>query len=875
MTHNEIRASFLEFFRKKNHLIVPSASLVPQADPTLIFTNAGMNQFKDIFLGLKPAEKKRMADTQKCIRVSGKHNDLEEVGFDTYHHTFFEMLGNWSFGDYYKKEAIMWAWELLTDVWKLPGEKLYATVYKNDDEAFEFWKTATDINPEHILRFGEKDNFWEMGETGPCGPCSEIHIDLGAQRDPDPKAWVNSGSARFIEIWNLVFIQYNRGADGKLAELPSKHVDTGMGFERISSILQKVSSNYDTDIFRPIIAAAEELSRKNYSGENIVPMRVIADHIRTIVFSLSDGVIPSNEGRGYVIRRILRRAVRYGTKLGFNRPFLHEIAGIVCKIMKEAFPELQKNFDYVKKLIISEEESFFKTIERGTVIFQEIADSPACRKSRLIPGDQVFLLHDTFGFPPDLTRIMAREKNLEIDENGYNKEMEKQKTMGREARGKTTYDTAGILKSIGDITGYKGDDCYEISAKCIGIIKDQILTDEIFPGESAGLVFNETVFYGESGGQEGDAGNITGPDILFEVTGAVKTEGYIIHNGIMKQGKIKTGSEYSLSCDREKRIFTRKNHSATHLLQKALRTVLGDHIRQSGSRVNDKKLRFDFNHFSALSSEQIGRIEEEVYRAVLADWPVTCTEMTKNEAEKSGALAFFEEKYGERVRVVKMGDYSMEFCGGSHVKSTGEIGYFRITSESSSASGIRRIEAVTGMEAWYLAEKDKQILARVLDKTGTGNHEQLLRKIDSLLAENRELKKKSKTADAVKNDFIPEKAGSVQLVYDEFSDTDSSGLRAIIDNLKNQAKENLAVFFTVKNPDKITFLCGLTADLTQKYHAGNLVNMAAGLCGGKGGGRADFAQAGGKNSSRLSEIPQAVKNYFQGSQHVQLEHPKQ
>ncbi|MFC1504456.1 alanine--tRNA ligase [Spirochaetota bacterium] len=864
MTQNEIRDSFLSFFKSKEHTIVPSASLIPQGDPTLIFTNAGMNQFKDIFLGVKEIRDTRIADSQKCIRVSGKHNDLEDVGFDTYHHTFFEMLGNWSFGDYYKKEAITWAWELLTEVWKLPKERLYATVYKDDDEAFGIWEENTDIAAERILRFDEKDNFWEMGETGPCGPCSEIHFDLGEDIDSSKDAWINSGSPRYIELWNLVFIQYNRRADRSLEDLPSKHVDTGMGFERIVSVLQEKRSNYDTDIFTPVIKAIEDKTKKKYTDAgNEVAFRVIADHIRTVLFSISDGVVPSNEGRGYVIRRILRRALRYGTKLDLHAPFLHAIADTVAENMGDAYIDIKKNLDYSKKIIQSEEEMFYRTLDNGIIIFNGIAEKLEKEGNNTISGTDVFSLYDTYGFPPDLTAVMAQEIGLKIDEKAYAKEMEKQKKSSRESRGKTNYDIFDILKKISQKTEYTGDETYKGKGKILCIIKGKDETDRLAEGEEGVLVFDRSVFYGESGGQVGDTGTVQAGGSLFKVEDTLKQEGFVLHAGKVEKGEISTGKEYEQEYDKAPRDALRKNHTATHLLHKALREVLGTHVKQSGSLVNSAKLRFDFNHFKALTDDEAARVEEMVNSSILANYNVNIFEMTKEEALEKGAIAFFEEKYGEKVRVIDIEGYSIELCGGSHVQSTGEIGSLRILSESSSSSGIRRIEAVTGEEVYRMSVKERGIIAKVMKLVDVSEDERIEEKLAAIMKENKELKKGSaieegKSIHKQIAAIEPEKINEVNFICFIGENIDTKPLREEIDNLKNK-HEKLVVLFAIKNSGKVIFLSGVTKDIAGKYHAGQIVRKAASMCGGSGGGRPDFAQAGGKDTSKIDAAVEAVK----------------
>ena len=721
MTSREIRDQFFEFFREKKHRIIPSAPVVPYDDPTLLFTNAGMNQFKDVFLGKGHRDYNRAANTQKCIRVSGKHNDLEEVGRDTYHHTFFEMLGNWSLGDpakpeagYYKEEAITWAWELLTEVWKLPKERLWATVYRTDDESFNIWKEKTDIDSKHILRFDEKDNFWEMGETGPCGPSSEIHINVG--NDYDNPKWVNAGVEECIEIWNLVFIQYNRDENGTLHDLPAKHVDTGMGFERIVAVLQNKSSNYDTDIFSPLINRISELaglSEKN--DKERVAVQVIADHIRTLTFAIADGATPGNEGRGYVLRRILRRAARFGRNLNFNEPFLYKLVDILVETMSDVFPEIKTNQENVKKIIKAEEISFNKTLDRGLELFEVISnkakeEAKAKGIKPIIKGDDVFKLYDTYGFPVDLTNVLAEEKGMTIDEERFNKLMEEQKERARSST-KNKIAEAGI--TVESLEGFEGDTTVnaeftgytELStqAKIIAIKENN---------ETTLLVFDKTPFYVESGGQIADLGTLQIGDQIFDVIDVTKIENKIVHVvNNPERYEFELGSIVKLSIDESRRADIMGNHSATHLMNAALRKTLGEHVQQSGSYVGPDRLRFDFTHYQKLTEEELQKIEDMVNEKISEHIKrIRHADIPFDEAKKMGALMFFGDKYGDKVSVIQFGDFSMEFCGGTHVENTSEIKYFKIISESSIASGVRRIEAVTGRGvAKYIEELEGKV----------------------------------------------------------------------------------------------------------------------------------------------------------------------
>ena len=707
MTSSEIRNSFLKYFRERGHTIVSSSSVVPYDDPTLLFTNAGMNQFKDVFLGTGKRTYKRAADTQKCIRVSGKHNDLEEVGRDTYHHTFFEMLGNWSFGDYYKKEAIEWAWELLTKVWGLPKNRLWATVYKNDDEAENLWKTATDIDPKHILRFSEKDNFWEMGETGPCGPCSEIHIDQTPKGNASPDM-VNAGIPEVMEIWNLVFIQYNRDETGKLTPLPSKHVDTGMGFERVCAVMQGKNSNYDTDVFLPLIKNISEITRQPYNGslqstignrqsEIDTSMRVIADHVRTLTFAIGDSAFPSNEGRGYVLRRILRRAARFGRNLGMHEPFIYKLVPTLVETMSYIFPEIKTNQDHIQKVIKGEEESFNTTLDNGLKIFEELITKPEAQASKTISGEDVFKLYDTFGFPFDLTELMASERGLKVDVQAFNKLMEEQKERSRTSITETAHtsdSSEALINHKKEIAKHLETSAFEKSFKFVGYEHFEV-ESAILSSTDNLLILESTPFYAESGGQIGDTGEITVGNNSFRIIDTQKSGNVNVH--ILDKPLNSSSRKVKAKVDKERRLSIQRNHSATHLLHNALRRILGTHVHQAGSLVAPEYLRFDFAHFTKLSDQELAEIEALVNKKIKENIPRTpgLNNIPFEEAKKLGALMFFGEKYGDRVNVVQFSNFSTEFCGGTHVNNTCEIGYFKILSENSIASGVRRIEAVT------------------------------------------------------------------------------------------------------------------------------------------------------------------------------------
>jgi len=812
MFSKDVRKGFVDFFKSKGHSFVPSSSLVLGDDPTLLFVNAGMNQFKQIFLGNETPKYKRVANYQKCLRVSGKHNDLEDVGYDTYHHTFFEMLGNWSFGDYYKEEAILWAWELFTKLFKLPKERLYATVYNTDDEAYNIWEKM-DIDKSHILRFSDKENFWEMGNTGPCGPCSEIHIDLGycPEKSRKHECGVNK-CGRFVELWNLVFIQYNREEDGSLTPLKDKHVDTGAGLERLTAVLQNKTSNYDTDLFMPIINHIEDRIGKRYQ-ENEVAMRVIADHIRALTFSISDGVTPSNEGRGYVIRRILRRAYRYGHKLGFREPFLYEIVDVVKDIMENAYSI--DNIDTVKKIIKIEEEKFASTLEKGLYIFEEIAS----KSKNVFPGDKAFVLYDTYGFPIDLTNILCKEKGLKLDEDGFNRCMNEQKERGRSSSSFEYKD-----KSIDFIEVKKGDVNfvgYDTLSTETSLIKYARLE-----GDRIALVISPTPFYAESGGQVGDKGIIKGDRTFIEVYDVKKIGSDYVHFGIAKS--FDPNDNIVAEVDFIKRKSTERNHTATHLLHKALRLVLGDHVRQSGSLVDENRLRFDFSHFAKMTDQEIKKVEDIVNEAIFKAMSVETGIYNIDEARSMGAIALFGEKYGERVRVVKAGDFSIEFCGGTHVKNTSEIGVFKIVSESSVASGIRRIEAVTSMNCYKILSDSYNILTNILSYLNV-DKEKALEKIESIIKENKKTKKSSVVNKDVKETFSK---GNISVYIESFSVESPKDLLAINDIIKSKKNNYISILFG--NGDKTYYLCSVSGiDLSVRDIADFINKKYNGRGGGK------------------------------------------
>jgi len=859
MTSKEIRAQFFEFFKNKKHKIVESSPVVPFDDPTLLFANAGMNQFKDIFLGIGTREYNRAANTQKCIRVSGKHNDLEEVGHDTYHHTFFEMLGNWSFGDYYKAEAIEWSWELLTEVWKLPKERLWATVYKDDDEAFELWKTKTNINPEHILRFDEKDNFWEMGDIGPCGPCSEIHINIGDDYN-NPK-FVNAGSADCIEIWNLVFIQFNKDENGKLTELPAKHVDTGMGFERVCAVLQNVKSNYETDVFSPLIEEIAKLSGiKNDSEENKIPMRVIADHIRALTFAIADGAVPANDGRGYVLRRILRRAARYGRKLNLHEPFLYKLIEVLIETMGDVFPEIVKKKNYVKKIIKAEEESFNATLDRGIEIFEEIVTGLSKRKEKIIPGSEVFRLYDTYGFPSDLTNVMAEEKGYTIDVEGFNKLMNAQKTRGREASKEkfssiniTVNNLDGFNLSGDDTTEFTGYDELSSEAEITGHKRDE---------KSDFIILNRSPFYVEAGGQIDDLGSLLIDQKKYDIVDVTKVENRTIHVVANEtDGIISEGNKVIAAVDEGRRWDIMRNHTATHFFHAALRKILGAHVQQAGSYVGPDHLRFDFTHFTKVTPGELRDLETLVNDELRRNYPLNHhREIPFEQAKKMGALMFFGDKYGDKVNVVQFGDFTLEFCGGTHVKNSSEIGLFKITSESSIASGVRRIEAVTGAGVNSYIDEQLNILR--------SNQE----KIDRLQEEKKKLEKEA-TELRIKDKLgqldhilaLTSEVSNIKIYKGKVTADNMDELKSFGDEMRNKIESGVGVL-VAQVDNKVGIVAVVSDDLikSKKLSAGKIVGELAKLVGGGGGGRPHLATAGGKDVAHISAAISKVEDVVGG-----------
>jgi len=849
MNSTEIRQSFLDFFASKEHRIVESSPVVPHDDATLLFTNAGMNQFKDVFLGTGTRDYSRAANTQKCIRVSGKHNDLEEVGRDTYHHTFFEMLGNWSFGDYYKREAITWAWELLTDVWKLPKQRLHATVFEDDDEAFDLWLTCTDINPAHVHRFGAKDNFWEMGETGPCGPCSEIHIDR--TEDGNASSLVNAGVAEVMEIWNLVFIQYDRDEQGTLIELPRKHVDTGMGFERICAVLQDRRSNYDTDVFMPIIECIARLCGREYHDEeNAVAMRVIADHLRMLTFSIADGAMPGPDGRGYVLRRILRRAARFGRNLGMREPFIWRFVEPLCNTMGAVFPDILEQRPIIERVIRAEEESFNATLDRGLEIFEDIVGRVVERGERIIPGEDVFKLYDTFGFPLDLSSLLASERGLDVDETRFEALLAEQQQRSRDVTKRRLPVSASADSEEVELntdtklvqSHFVGYDTLTVDATVVGL------------GRRGGFLYvmlDVTPFYIEAGGQVSDSGSLSWNDQRVDVTALLRIDGGLVHVVDPSAGFAPAlGDVVYAEVDARARRDTMRNHTATHLLHAALRQVLGAHVQQGGSLVDPEHLRFDFSHYEKVDEQQLAEIEQMVNENILAGIPVQHhRDIPFEQARNMGALMFFGDKYGDFVNVLEVENVSMEFCGGTHVKNTADIGLMKITSEASIASGTRRIEAVTGRgvlryierlhvrfaeqrvkeeELLHRAKQLEKEVSRIALQQGTG-------RIDQLLAQ-------------------AEAWNDGNIVVARLDADDIEQLKGFGDVLREKLRSGVGVLASVIN-GKVQLVCVVTDDLVSKgVKAGAIVSRLAKKLGGGGGGRPHMATAGAKDVAALDAV---------------------
>ncbi len=868
MTGSEIRESFLKFFEGKGHARVASSSLVPKDDPTLLFTNAGMVQFKNCFLGLEDRGYHRAVTSQKCVRAGGKHNDLENVGVTARHHTFFEMLGNFSFGDYFKAEAIAWSWEYLTGVMALPKERLWVTIYRDDDEAFRIWNEKMGVPAERIIRMGEKSNFWMMGETGPCGPCSEIIYDQGEGTGcGKPTCDVHCECDRHLEIWNLVFTQFDRDASGKLTPLPKPNIDTGMGLERLAAVVQGVKSNYESDLFAGVIRFIEKISGRAYkkNEEDDISIRVIADHSRSVAFLIGDGVLPSNEGRGYVLRRILRRAARHGKLLGMGRPFLHEVCGVVIDEMKGAYPDLADKAAFIRKVVESEEQRFIETLDAGLRILQEEVTALKGAGKEVIPGEIVFKLYDTFGFPTDLTADIVRKDGLSLDMDGFEKAMANQREKARESwRGSgeeaisEVYHRLSVEGIAAEFVGY-GYRAEPTESQVTAILKQGQPVGEIADGDAAEIIVAKTPFYGEIGGQVGDTGLIEGDGFLFEVADAQRPLDHLIsHVGRLRHGKIRVGDTVRLTVDDETRQATEANHSGTHLLQAALKTVLGEHVKQSGSLVDSERLRFDFTHFSRIEEGELRRVETLVNRMIRANVPVETAVMPLDEAVKTGATAVFDEKYGETVRVVEMTGFSSELCGGTHVARTGDIGFFKIVQESAVAAGVRRIEAVTGKKAVEHAQRVENELRETAGLLKIGLLETSER-TEKLLRRERELEKeieslKGKLAAKDSGDLMGRvrNLNGVDILSAVVEASDAKTLRDFGDKLRDRLRSGI-ILLGSRSEGKAMLLCIVTKDLTKRYHAGNIIKAVAPVVGGSGGGRPDMAQAGGQKPEFLEK----------------------
>lgn len=864
----EIRQAFLDFFHTKGHQIVQSSSLVPNNDPTLLFTNAGMNQFKDVFLGLDKRPYTRATTAQRCVRAGGKHNDLENVGYTARHHTFFEMLGNFSFGDYFKHDAINFAWELLTgkEWFNLPKDKLWVTVYATDDEAYNIWKDEVGVPAERIIRIGDNkgaqyasDNFWQMGDTGPCGPCTEIFFDHGDHIWGGPPGSPEEDGDRYIEIWNIVFMQFNRQSDGTLEPLPKPSVDTGMGLERITAVLQHVNSNYDIDLFRKLIAdvakvtGAEDLTSKS--------LRVIADHIRSCAFLICDGVIPSNEGRGYVLRRIIRRAVRHGYMLGAKDTFFYKLVAPLIDVMESAGEELARQRVMVEKVLKSEEEQFARTLERG---LQLLDDELASLTGDTLSGEAAFRLYDTYGFPLDLTADVCRERNLKVDEAGFEAAMEEQRRRARENSGfGADYNSLIKVDKRSDFSGY---DHNEQTATIVALYKEGQPVTELNAGDEGLVILDKTAFYAESGGQVGDTGVLSGNDAQFSVLDTQKYGQAIGHAGRVVSGKLTVNHKITAKIDEERRNAIRLNHSATHLMHAALRQVLGEHVSQKGSLVNDKYLRFDFSHFEAMTPAQIREVEALVNAEIRKNEPVVTELMDLEDAKAKGAMALFGEKYDERVRVLSMGDFSTELCGGTHAARTGDIGLFRIVSESATAAGIRRIEAVTGAGALESVNQQSDVLtsvAQLVKSDEAGVSEKVKAALDKIRSLEKELQQLKEQQAAQESSSMTKDAVSVngvKLLVKQLTNAEPKMLRTMVDDLKNQLSSGIIVLSTISD-DKVSLIAGVTKDLTGKVKAGELVAFIAEQIGGKGGGRPDMAQAGGTDTAALPAAMASVESW--------------
>ena len=858
----DVRSAFLEFFRERGHTVVPSSPLVPGNDPTLLFTNAGMVQFKDVFLGKDKRDYVRATTSQRCVRAGGKHNDLENVGYTARHHTFFEMLGNFSFGDYFKRDAIRFAWDFLTRTLKIDPKRLWVTVYREDDEAAKIWLEEMGVPKERFSRMGEKSNFWAMGDTGPCGPCSEIFYDHGPQIPGGPPGSPDEDGDRYVEIWNLVFMQYDRSADGKLTPLPKPSVDTGMGLERVAAVMQGVHSNYDIDLFKNLIRAAADLA--GASDLTSSSLRVIADHIRACSFLIVDGVLPSNEGRGYVLRRIIRRAVRHGYKLGIQEPFFYKLVPVLEREMGGAYPELTRGRTHVERVLKQEEERFAETLANGMALLENAIRN---LKSDVIDGPTVFKLYDTYGFPADLTADIARERGLSIDQVGFDVAMEEQRKRSQEAS-KFGVDLRGTA-SIDSRTLFQGYECLGAQGSVVALLKAGAPVDSLGEGDQGEIILDRTPFYAESGGQVGDTGSLSGAGVRFVVEDTQKRGAAHSHIGRLMQGAVRLGDTLEAEVDGERRRSTALNHSATHLLHAALRNVLGTHVQQKGSLVAPDRLRFDFSHFEPITPAELIEIERLVNAQIRLNTVAETKVMDYEGAVEAGAMALFGEKYEKDVRVLRIGDFSMELCGGTHVARSGDIGFFKITSESGVASGVRRIEAITGEAAVEYVEQNDALLKDVASLL-RGSREDLRDKVRDALERVRQMEKEIRTLKdrLASGQGVDLAAGAVdvkgvKIVATKLEGADAGALRSAVDQLKDRLKSAVIVLASVENPSKVVLVAGVTPELTTRVKAGELVGAIAAQIGGRGGGRADFAQAGGSNpaalDAALASVPDLVR----------------
>ena len=857
MKSAEIRDAYLKFFESKGHTIVPSSSLIPGNDPTLLFTNAGMVQFKDVFLGGDKRSYSRAASSQRCVRAGGKHNDLENVGYTARHHTFFEMLGNFSFGDYFKRDAIRFAWEFLTEVLKLPKERLWVTAHISDDEAADIWVKEIGVSPDRISRL-DADNFWQMGDTGPCGPCTEIFYDHGEDIPGGPPGSENDHLDRYIEVWNVVFMQYERQPDGTLIPLPKPSVDTGMGLERIAAVMQHVHNNYEIDLFQYLLKATAQAT--GTSDMENKSLRVIADHIRSCSFLISDGVLPSNEGRGYVLRRIIRRAVRHGNQLGQKQPFFHKLVKALAEVMGDAYPELVKNQSHIERILLQEEEQFEKTLDKGMAVLE---DALTKIKGSEIPGEIVFTLYDTYGFPLDLTNDIARERGLTVDVPGYDKAMDAQRARARAAGAfKVDYTAAGLDVPPTEFLGYSS---LAEQGKILALLKGGAVVDHLSEGDDGAIVLDRTPFYGESGGQIGDSGYIESGSCRIEVRDCQKQVDSHLHLVHVLQGSVKVGDKVTAKVDASVRQATALNHSATHLLHAALRKILGEHVTQKGSLVDSERLRFDFSHFEAVKPEQLKAIEALVNDQVRANSAVTTDHCDMEEAKAKGAMALFGEKYGDRVRVLTMGEgFSVELCGGTHVSRTGDIGLMRIISESGVAAGVRRIEAVTGANALALFDNLDQLVDSAT-RTLKTNRDNLIEKIEQLASQNRKLEKdlaqlKTQLATSGGGDVLSQAVDiqGIKVLSLNLDGADSKSLRDSVDQFKNKLGKAVVLLAAVEDTNKVALVAGVTQNITDQIKAGDLMRHVAEQIGGKGGGRPDMAQGGGTDVAALQNALASV-----------------